>query len=197
MLKRVWTTLARLQAEVSVTKTPDGGVEVKTPVYEVSIGKDGSLGTLSVKGAPALAHRFVDQPGDKPFANTVVNVTGSLVAVRSGTARAEWSFAEDEVKLVCEGYNFAGQVDPSVRMTMVTGGKNLPYDAKQYGGGGVMGLVLANDLTAAFSIPMHIQRQRLLPNGYTNGGLKPGVQAKPGRCFAWAASNSSASCAVV
>lgn len=165
---------ATVGAEVTVQQVADRSVTVTTAVYRAGIDARGNLAELSVKGAKAFAHQFGD-PGRAPAEAPSINVIGQMVAVRSGTARVEWTFGEDTIGFLTEGYNFECTLDPSVKAIVAPGG-----------GGGALGrynggcttVVLANDLTVASKSMMHAHERRYLPAAYTSGGVKPGTQVE-------------------
>jgi hypothetical protein len=159
-------------ADVVLAQAADRSVAVTTAVYTAQIDAKGNLAELSVKGAKAFTHQFGD-PG-KPLAEAPsINVIGQMVAVRSGTARVEWSFGEDTVHFFTEGYNFECTLDPSVKAIVAPGGGGGALGKYN---GGCTALVLANDLTVASKSPMHAHGRRYIPAAYTSGGIKPGTQ---------------------
>lgn len=159
-------------AEVSIRQADDKSVEVTTGVYTAKIDTKGNLAELAVKGSKAFTHQFGD-PGKPPAEPPSINVVNQMVAVRSGPARVEWTFGEDTLGFLTEGYNFEGVLDPSVKAIVQPGG-----------GGGALGafngwcaaVVLANDLTIASKQSMHVHERRYIPAAYTSGGVKPGTQ---------------------
>jgi len=154
---------------VDIQVFPDKSVMAKTAVYTARIDERGNLVDLVVKGAKALSHRFGD-PGKPPAEKPSVNVIANMVAVRSGKARVEWTFGEDSIRVVTEGYNFECQIDPSAKAIVAPGGKGGPFP--QYAGGSIA-LILSNDVTVSYAA-MHVHGNRFLPPGYTNGSRKPG-----------------------
>jgi cephalosporin-C deacetylase-like acetyl esterase len=159
-------------AEVTNQQAADRSVAVTTSVYTAQFDARGNLTELLVKGAKALTHQFGD-PGKPPAEPPSINVIGQMVAVRSGTARVEWTFDEETIKFLTEGYNFECTLDSSVKAIVAP-----------QGGGGALGkyngrctaVVLANDLTVASKSAMHAQGRRYLSAAYTSGGVKPGTQ---------------------
>ena len=159
-------------AEVSIRQADDKSVEVTTGVYTAKIDTKGNLAELTVKGAKAFTHQFGD-PVKPPAEPPSINVVNQMVAVRSGPARVEWTFGEDTLGFLTEGYNFECTLDPSVKALVQPGG-----------GGGVLGayagwcaaVVLANDLTIGSKHSMHVHERRYIPAAYTSGGVKPGTQ---------------------
>lgn len=168
------------QADVDLHQAADRSVAVRTGVYTAKIAANGDLTELSVKDAKAFTHPFGD-PGKPPAVVPSINVNGKMVAVRSGQARTEWTFGEDRIDVLTEGYNYECRLDPSVKIVLESGGKSRPYDNAPGGtaGGGVIGLVLDNGLTALASAGgkpflLHVHSPRILPNHYTGGFGKPG-----------------------
>jgi cephalosporin-C deacetylase len=160
------------RAEVAIQQAADRSVAVTTGVYTAQIDAKGNLSELAVKGAKALTHQFGD-PGKPPAEAPSINVIGQMVAVRSGTARVEWTFDEETIKFLTEGYNFECTLDSSVKAIVAPkggGGALGKYN------GGCTAVVLANDLTVASKSTMHAQGRRYLPAAYTSGGVKPGTQ---------------------
>ena len=159
------------RADVAINQGSDRSVTVRTPVYTATIDAKGNLSELTVKGAKAFTHQFGD-PGKPPAEPPSINVVNQMVAVRSGTMRVEWTFGEDTIHFLTEGYNFECLLDPSVKSILAPGGK-----------GGVIGkyngtaeaVILANDLTVVNSKGwMHAHERRYIPSGYTSGGVKLG-----------------------
>jgi cephalosporin-C deacetylase-like acetyl esterase len=159
------------RAEVSITQGADRSVAVTTSVYTAQIDAKGNLAELSVKGAKTFTHQF-GTPGQPPAEAPSINLVNQMVAVRSGTMRVEWTFGEDTIHFLTEGYNFECLLDPSVKALVQPGG-----------GGGALGkyngscaaVVLANDLTVASKSWMHAHERRYIPAAYTSGGVKPGT----------------------
>ncbi len=169
-----------VRAEVAIQQAADRSVTVATSVYTAKIDANGNLAELSVKEAKVFTHSFGD-PGRPPAVAPTINVTGQMVAVRAGQARTEWTFGEHRIDVLTEGYNYECRLDPSVKIVLENGGKSKPYDSTpgRTAGGGVIGLVLENGLTAlavAGGQPflLHVHSPRLLPNHYTGGFGKPG-----------------------
>ena len=131
------------QAEVTVKQAADRSVEVQTAVYTARIDARGNLAELTVKGAKAFTHQFGD-PGKPPAEPPSINVINQVVAVRSGTARVEWTFGEETIKFLTEGYNFECRLDPSVKFVAGPGGTG--GELNKYGGVCTT-VVLANELT--------------------------------------------------
>lgn len=156
-------------ADVGVQQSVDKSVTAKTAVYTARIDERGNLVDLVVKGAKALSHQFGD-PGKPPAEMPSVNVIGNRVAVRSGKARVEWTFGEDSIRVLTEGYGFECQIDPSVKAIVAPGGKGGPFP--HYAGGSIA-LILSNGVTVSYAA-MHVHGNRFLPPGYTNGSKKPG-----------------------
>ena len=67
---------------VVVQQADDRSVAVTTPVYKAAIDADGHLTELSVKGAKAFTMPFGGIM--EPIRAEFVNVTNTMVAVRSG-----------------------------------------------------------------------------------------------------------------
>lgn len=170
----VWllTAAAAVWAEVAIKQAADQSVKVATGVYTATIDFQGNLAELTVKGAKAFAHQFGD-PGKPPAEPPVINVTNQMVAVRSGTMRVEWTFGEDTLGFLTEGYNFECLLDPSVKAIVRPGGGGGALG--KYNGGS-SAVVLANDLTVAAKQPMHVHDRRFIPAVYISGGVKPGTQ---------------------
>lgn len=177
-MKALWSVLAAMgmivtmatasAAEVIVKK--DGNeVSITGGNYRAAIDANGTL-TLTVKDAPALVHVF-GQPGKPPKDAPVINVTNNMVAVRDGNARVEWTFKDESISLLTEGYEFECRLDASVKAIVAPGGKGGPLGKYN---GGTIAIVLGNDLGISFSKGMHTQGRRILPGGYTNGGLVKG-----------------------
>lgn len=175
---RLLSLLSR--AEVAIVQADDKSVEVKTGVYTARINGAGNLTEFNVNGAPLFTHNFVNAEG-QPFPDVTVNLVNQMVAVRSGDARTEWTFGEDQVSVLSEGFNFECQLDSTLKTVLVAGGKSRPYDNRpdHTATGGVIGLVLKNNLTALSVVngqayPMHVHCPRIFPNIYTNGFGKLG-----------------------
>ncbi len=154
-------------AEVTVKKDGDT-VSIAGGNYRAAIDAKGKL-TLAVKDTPALVHVF-GTPGKGPKDAPVVNVTNNMVAVRDGNARVEWTFKDEAIVMLTEGYEFECTMDKTVKAIVAAGGKGGPLGY----GGGAIAIVLANDLSIAFTKGMHAHGLRLLPGGYANGGLAKG-----------------------
>lgn len=163
---------ATLRAEVAITQTADKSVTVTTGVYTAQIDAQGNLAELSVRGATSITHQFGD-PGKPPALAPSIHVIGQTVAVRSGTARVEWTFGEDTVGFLTEGYNFECTVDPSVKSLVAPGGGGGALGKYN---GGCTAVVLVNNLTVSSKTPMHAHERRYIPAAYTSGGVKPGTQ---------------------
>jgi len=184
-----WFTIATLVAlptltlaEVSIRQAADRSVMVSTGVYSSQIDAKGNLAELSVKGVPFGTQGFL-KPADAsskvpvPFGTVGINLTGHMVAVRSGEARTEWTFGEDTIDVLTEGFSFEFRLDPSVKMAIVkdTGGSPIAG----FSGGRVIGVVLGNDLSVMASANgkpygFHIHPPRMFPNLYNNGFGKVG-----------------------
>jgi cephalosporin-C deacetylase len=162
---------ASLQAEVEVKKAVDGSVAVRTSVYSAAFDSKGNLTEVVVKGAKSIAHQF-GEVGKPPSDAPSMNVHGEIVAVRSANMRVEYTFKDESVHVLTEGYGFECQVDPSVKAVVVPGGKGGPVASGMYGGASA--IVLSNDLTVAYSIPFHTGGTRMVPTGYCNGTIKSG-----------------------
>ena len=158
------------RAEGKVAKEQGGAVTIKTGVYAAAFDAKGNLRHVSVKGAVAFSHTF-GSPGEPPPTAPSMNVINNTVAVRDGNHRVEWTFGEEVIRIVQEGYNFECTLDKSVKALVAPGGKG---GALGNYNGGMTAVVLANDLTMVFVKPMHVHERRLLPRGYTNGSLKIG-----------------------
>ncbi|MEI6657399.1 MAG: acetylxylan esterase [Planctomycetota bacterium] len=161
-----------VRAEVAIEQAADKSVAITTSVYTAQIDANGNLAELSVKGAKGLAHQFGD-PGKPPAGAPSINIVGQVVAVRSGTARVEWTFGEDTVGFLTEGYNFECLLDPAVKAIVAPNGGGGALGKYS---GGCTAMVLANDLTIASKVPMHVHERRFIPAGYISGGIKPGAQ---------------------
>ncbi|MEI6657400.1 MAG: HEAT repeat domain-containing protein [Planctomycetota bacterium] len=161
-----------VRAEVAIEQAVDKSVGITTSVYTAQIDANGNLAELSVKGAKGLAHQFGD-PGKPPAGAPSINIVGQVVAVRSGTARVEWTFGEDTVGFLTEGYNFECLLDPAVKAIVAPNGGGGALGKYS---GGCTAMVLANDLTIASKVPMHVHERRFIPAGYISGGIKPGAQ---------------------
>lgn len=160
------------RAEVAIQQAADRSVAVTTSVYTAQIDAKGNLADLSVKGAKSITHQF-GAPGKPPAVAPSINVIGHMVAIRSGTARVEWTFCEDTIHFLTEGYNFEGSLDASVKALVAPGGGGGALGKYS---GGCTAVVLANDLTVATKSPMHAHDRRYIPAAYTSGGIKPGTQ---------------------
>jgi hypothetical protein len=158
------------RAEVKMTKEQDGAVTIKTGVYAAAFDAKGNLLHVTVKGAVAFSHTF-GNPGEPPANAPSVNVINNTVAVRDGNRRVEWTFDEEAIRIVQEGYNFECTLDKSVKALVAPGGKGGALGKYN---GGTTAAVLANDLTMVLVKPTHVHERRMLPGGYTNGGLKIG-----------------------
>lgn len=171
-LAALFAVPALSRAEVAIQQAADKSVAVKTGVYTAQIDAKGNLAELAVKGAKSITHQFGD-PGKPPAEAPSINVIGQMVAVRSGTMRVEWTFGEDTIGFLTEGYNFECLLDPSVKMLVKPGGGG---GALGKFNGGSAAVVLANDLTMASKSSMHAHERRYLPSAYISGGVKPGTQ---------------------
>ena len=160
------------RAEVSIRQADDKSVAVTTGVYTAKIDSKGNLVELAVKGAKAFTHQFGD-PGQPPAEPPSINVVNQMVAVRSGPARVEWTFGEDTLGFLSQGYNFECTLDPSVKALVQPGGGGGAIGAYN---GSCAAVVLANDLTIASKHSMHVHERRYIPAAYTSGGVKPGTQ---------------------
>ncbi|MBL7038618.1 MAG: acetylxylan esterase [Pirellulaceae bacterium] len=158
------------RAEVKVAKEQGGGVTIKTEVYAAAFDAKGNLLHVTVEGAVAFSHTF-GNPGQPTTNAPSVNVINNTVAVRDGNRRVEWTFDEEVIRIVQEGYNFECTLDKSVKALVAPGGKGGALGKYN---GGTTAVVLANDLTMIFVKPTHIHERRMLPAGYTNGSLKIG-----------------------
>jgi cephalosporin-C deacetylase len=158
-------------ADVQITQADDRSVNVKTPVYTAQIDAKGNLTEVNVKGANAFSHQF-GNPGKLPQETPSINITANLVAIRSEAMRVEWTFGEDTIKFLTEGYNFEGTIDKTVKAIVAPGGGGGAIG--KYNGGSTA-IILANDLTVASKTPMHIHERRYIPAAYTSGGVKPGT----------------------
>jgi len=164
-----------------IEQAADKSVSVTTPVYTAHIDPKGNLTELSVKGTPFGTQKFVTNPSARvptPFENVSINVTNQMVAVRSGNARTEWTFGEDVIDVETEGFPFEFLLDPSAKLAITRVGS---ASLEKYGGGGVTGIVLANDLCVMASADgkpylFHVHLRRFFPNIYSNGSGKPGVK---------------------
>lgn len=175
-----WTCFAMMASavickagEVKIEQAQDRSVQVKTAVYTAQIDAKGNLTELSVKGAKAFTHNF-GNPGKPPAEAPVINVTNQMVAVRSGQMRVEWTFDEETIKFLTEGYTFECTLDPSVKASVAPGGGGA---IGKYNGG-CTAIIMTNDLTISSKGAMHVHERRYFPAGYTNGGCKPGAQVE-------------------
>jgi cephalosporin-C deacetylase-like acetyl esterase len=157
-------------AEVKITQADDRSVQVTTGVYAARIDAKGNLSELTVKGAKAFTHQF-GNPGKPPAEAPSITVTNNLVAVRSDVLRVEWTFGEETIAFLTEGYNFECTLDATVKALVAPGGGGGALGKYN---GGTTAIVLANDLTVASTAGMHVHERRYLPGGYTSGGVKPG-----------------------
>jgi len=165
------TVASNAYCAVAVQQAADRSVTIVTPVYTAAIDAKGNLAELSVKGAKSITHQLGD-PGKPPVAAPSINVIGQMVAVRSGDARVEWTFGEDTVGILTEGYNFECTLDAGVKSVIGPGGAGGP-PGKYIGG--ALAVILANDLTVASTKgAMHVHERRYLPAAYTSGGSRPG-----------------------
>src|SRR5262249_32119331 len=119
---------------------------------------------LTVQGIKVLEHKFA-------AAAATINVINKTVAVRSDKARAEFTFQEERIKVVTEGYFFEFQLDEAFKAVIVPGGKGGPF-TPQTGYERSRALVLKNNRTVAYAIPMHVHMKRLFPSGYVDGSVK-------------------------
>lgn len=160
-------------ADVTVVQSEDRSVSVTTSVYRALIDSRGNLTEVSVRDAKSISSKF--GPSSEPgSAAPTINVVDRLVAIRSGTERVEYTFAEEAFHVLTEGYSFAGQLDASVVAVVVPGGKGGPA-ANVYANSSAV--VLSNGLTAAWTVPFHAGNGRMFPSCYVNGtGVKPGDQ---------------------
>ncbi len=157
-------------AAVTVQQADDRSVSITTPMYTAHIDGSGNLLDLVVQGAKAFAHRF-GTPGEKLDGTPSVNVNNQLVAVRLGDKRVEWTFYEESIHVVTQGYSFECQLDPSVKTVVVPGGQGGPATDMHANS---TAFVLANDLTVSYAMPFHAGANRLVPTCYCNGTAKPG-----------------------
>lgn len=156
--------------EVAVTRAVDQSISITTPVYRASISKEGVF-EVSVKDAAALQQVF---PSSKDNALSI-NVVNRMVALRSGKARIEFTFGDETVQVLTEGFELCFQPGKDIKAVVVPGGKGGPYGKDWYGGASA--LVLQNGLMAAFSQPFHVGPSgdaRIVPSSYCNGSKKPG-----------------------
>jgi hypothetical protein len=159
-------------AEVTLTQAADRAVQVTTAVYTAKIDAKGNLAELSVQGAKALTHQF-GSPGQPPTTPPAITLQEQTVVVLADPMRVEWTFGEETIHFLTEGYAFEGTLDPSVKAIVAPNGGGGALG--QYAGSCVA-LVLANDLTVASKSPMHAHGRRYIPAAYTSGGVKAGTQ---------------------
>ena len=161
---------AATAAEVKLEQAADRTVTVRTPVYLATVDAQGNF-ALRVKDAPALEQKFV------PDAEAVlsIQVTNQMVAVRAGKARVEYTFSEDAIAVVTEGFGFGFAPAVSVKAVLVPGGKGGPFGVTYYANSS--GLVLENGLCVTYAFPFHVGPKadlRLIPSAYCNGSKKGG-----------------------
>ena len=156
------------RAEIALQQAADRSVTVTTAVYGAKIDANGNLSELTVKGSEAFTHQFGD-PGKPPAEAPSINVIGTMVAIRSGAMRVEWTFGEDSLALLTEGYNFECTLDATVKSIVAPAGGGGAVGTYN---GGCTAIVLANDLTVISKSLMHAHERRYLPAVYTSGGEK-------------------------
>ena len=169
-------------AAVEIKQAADRSVRMTTGTYAVRMDPAGNITELSVKGEAALTHDFGD--AKTPPAGVTVNVINDTVAVRAGALRDEWTFAEDRISFLSEGYRFECLLTDAVRAALHPQGKGGPVDRKEFGYANCSGIALANGLTIMFAKPHHVTSngpaKRILPSHYTNGGGKVGALFESG-----------------
>lgn len=163
-------SMVRAGAEVVISQSPDKSVSIRTSTYTAQFDDKGNLTNLIVKGCRAFGHQF-GEPGKPPSEAATVSVRNKMVAVRSGNMRDEWTFAEESIHLLTEGYSFECQLDPDLKAVVVPGGKGgAPTEMFA----NTSALVMQNGLTISYSPPLHAGGKRMVPTAYCNGTKKPG-----------------------
>lgn len=161
-------------AELAISQATDKSVDVKTGVYTARVDAKGNLVDLTIKGAKSLTQQF-GPPRQPPATPPTITLTGEKVLVESGDMRVEWTFGEDQVGVLTEGFSFECQIDPSVKAVVAPVG-NGEFAARPANvvSGGSSALVLANDMTVSYEVPFHAGGGRFVPTGYCNGMLPAG-----------------------
>ncbi len=167
--------------EVKVTKQEDGSVSIRAVGYQAIISANGLL-SLYVDdnivlegGYGAWIKRQWQLWPDTP--KPTVNAYGSVVAVRSGDRRIEYTFAPTTIGLETEGYELLFTYNPEI-VTSVTvpGHKGGPLGPRK-GYSGTTGMILNNGRMISYSTPLHVGYQltpRVVPTNYLNGATKRG-----------------------
>jgi len=77
---------------------------------------------LSVKGLPFATSNFSATPNARepqPFENVSISVSGIDVVVSAGSARTQFSFEEDTINVISEGYGFELLIEPLGKRVLV------------------------------------------------------------------------------
>jgi len=157
-------------ADIVLKQEADGSVTVTTPIYTARIDNDGNLAELTVKGAPSFTHHF-GNPDETPDPKPSVVIDEAVVTVRSGKMFMEWTFGEDTIAFVSEGYRFICMMDKSIKMLTAPGGGG---DAIGKHFEATSSIVLANDLVISFDNGIHSHHDQLWPRIYTAEGKPAG-----------------------
>lgn len=105
-----------------IEQAKDKSVSVTTSVYSAAIDSQGNLTELSVKGLPFATSNFSATPNARepqPFENVSISVSGIDVVVSAGSARTQFSFEEDTINVISEGYGFELFIEPLGKRVLV------------------------------------------------------------------------------
>jgi hypothetical protein len=156
----VWT------AEFRIAQN-GGTVTVAAAAYQATISPTGDL-ALVVAGISGPTAAF---PRD--LGTVEVNVRGSLVAVRAGKARAEWTFSESGLQLVTEGFPFEWMVGDQVTLVFGPEQKNQVW-TKDVCVEHSQGVALKDTVAMTWTKGFHIMGQRGVPSAYCTGEVANG-----------------------
>ena len=156
---------------VRIEQAEDRSVTVTGLTYVLRIEPRGTIAELSVKGIPSLQGGFSAPAGQVPS----INVLGSIVAVRAGTARVEYTCGPAVLKIEQEGYGLVYRWADAAKVAVRPDGKGGPIGAEWRPNS--TGIILENGLTLVSSLELHIGPQadnRVVPTAYCSGQKKEG-----------------------
>jgi len=156
---------------VTIEQAADRSVTVTGSTYVLRIEPRGTIAELSVKGTPSLQGGFSAPVGQAPS----INLLGSIVAVRAGTARVEYTCEPAVLKIEQEGYGLVYRWADAARVAVRPDGKGGPIGAEWRPNS--TGIILENGLTLVSSLELHIGPKadnRIVPSAYCSGQKKEG-----------------------
>lgn len=172
-----------------IAQAPDRSVTVEARAYTARIDATGNLAEVLVGGAPSIVGGFFrEEEGRRVPLDPApsIRVIDGRVAVRAGPARIEYAFRSDRIDVETDGYPLLFGYDPGVRAVIAPGGGGAPGRGRYHGGS--TGLVLGNNLTVVYDLPMHAgppERRVLVPTAYLDGSRARGATLRfaftPGR----------------